>query len=153
MKLTKQDNQMAPWLSPFDSVLDRLNWAYPLNRFLSDFDNEQAGTMTTRVPRTNIQETENSYVLELEMPGLSRENVEVSYENDTLIIKGDKTEKTEKKEEGKGVVRREYHTRFERSFQVHGVDADGIQAKMSDGILAVTLPKSRERLGRKIDVS
>ena len=107
----------------------------------------------TRVPRANIQETENAYILELEMPGLSREDVEVSYEKDTLIIKGEKREKTEKKEEGKGVVRREYHSRFERSFQVHGVDTEGIQAKMENGTLAVTLPKSRERLGRKISVS
>ena len=153
MKLTKQENQMTPYVSPFDAIFDRLNWAYPLNRLFSEYDNEQAGAMSTRVPRTNIQETENAYVLDLEMAGLSREDVEVSYENDTLIIKGEKREKTEKKEDGKGVVRREYHTRFERTFQVHGVDPEGIQAKMENGILDVTLPKSRERLGRKINVS
>ena len=57
-------------------------------------------------------------------------------------------------EEEKGVVRREYQSmRYERSFNVHGVDRDNVSAKMENGILYVTLPKSPERLGRKIDVS
>lgn len=148
MKVIKHENQV----SPFDALFDR-TWGLPaLNRIFSDFENETG--LSTRTPRTNIQETDNAYILELEMPGLSRGDVEVSYENDTLIIKGEKTVNEDKKEDGgKGVVRREYHTRFERSFTVHGVDADQISAKMENGILGVTLPKSRERLGRKIDVS
>jgi HSP20 family protein len=152
MKFIKQDNQVQPYVSPFD-VFDRLNWGFPLNRIFSDVDNEQAGASSTRVPRTNVQETDNAYVVELEMPGLSRDEVEVSYENDTLIVRGEKINKTEQKDEGKGVVRREYHSRFERTFTVHGIDSEGISAKMENGILFVTLPKSRERMGRKISVS
>lgn len=151
MKVIKHDNQVSPYVSPFDTIFDRLNWGLPaLNRVFSDFENETG--MSTRTPRTNIQETDNAYVLTLEMPGLSREDVEVSFENDTLIVKGDREEKSEKKED-KGVIRREYHTRFERSFNVHGIDPDQVSAKMENGILVVTLPKSRERLGRKISVS
>ena len=151
MKVIKHDNQVSPYVSPFDTIFDRLNWGLPaLNRVFSDFENETG--MSTRTPRTNIQETDNAYVLTLEMPGLSREDVEVSFENDTLIVKGDREEKSEKQED-KGVIRREYHTRFERSFNVHGIDPDQVSAKMENGILLVTLPKSRERLGRKINVS
>ena len=52
------------------------------------------------------------------------------------------------------MVRREYHTaRYERSFNVHGIDRDNVSAKMDSGILYVTLPKSAERMGRNIDVS
>jgi HSP20 family protein len=146
MKVIKHENQV----SPFDALFDR-NWGLPaLNRIFSDFEGETG--LSTRTPRTNIQETDNAYVLELEMPGLSREDVEVSFENDTIIVRGEKQEKTENKEE-KGVIRREYHTRFERSFSVHGIDPDQVSAKMENGILLVTLPKSRERLGRKISVS
>ena len=152
MKVIKHENQVSPYLSPFDSLFDRLNWGLQaLNRVFSDFENE-TGSLATRLPRTNIQETDNAYVLTLEMPGLSREDVEVTFENETLIVKGETREKTEQKEE-KGVVRREYHSRFERSFNVHGIDPDNVSAKMENGILVVTLPKSRERLGRKISVS
>ncbi len=151
MKVIKHDNQIAPYASPIDAIFDRLNWP-ALNRTFADFENGSAGTLATRMPRTNVQETDNAYLLTLEMPGLSREDVEVSYEKDTVVVKGEKQEKSEKNEE-KGVVRREYHTRFERSFNVHGIDAEQVSAKMENGILVVTLPKSRERLGRKIDVS
>jgi HSP20 family protein len=153
MKVIQHENQVAPYVSPLETIFERLNWGVPtLRRAFSDFENEVAGTLTTRMPRTNVQETDSAYVLSLEMPGLSREDVEVSFENETLIVKGEKREKSEKKEE-KGIVRREYHSRFERSFNVLGIDPDQVSAKMENGILVVSLPKSRERLGRKINVS
>jgi HSP20 family protein len=150
MKLVKHDNQISPYVSPLDAIFERLNWGLPtLDRAFSDFD--EAGPLSTRLPRTNVQETDDAYVLSLEMPGLHKGDVEVNFENDSLIIKGEK--KSETKEE-KGVVRREYRAmRYERSFNVHGVDRDNVSAKMENGILYVTLPKSPERLGRKIDVS
>jgi HSP20 family protein len=152
MKLMKRENQMSPYVSPLDAIFERFNWGLPtLDRMYSDFDDQ--GQLSTRLPRTNVQETEDSYVLALEMPGISKGDVEVNFENDTLIIKGAKEEKRDETAKG-GVVRREYHTmRYERSFNVHGVDRDKVSAKMEDGILYVTLPKSPERLGRKIDVS
>ena len=152
MKVTKRENQLTPYVSPFDALFDRLNWGFPARAF-SDFENEASGSLTTRMPRTNVQETENAYILTLEMPGLSREDVEVSYEGETLIVKGESREKTEEKEAKGGVVRREYHSKFERTFNVYGIDPDQVSAKMENGILVVTLPKSRERLGRKISVS
>lgn len=148
MKLIKREDQMSPYASPLDAIFERLNWGLPT---LDHFNDN--GQLSTRLPRTNVQETDNAYVLELEMPGLAKSDVEVNYENDTLIIKGEKQETTESKEKG-GVVRREYHTaRYERSFNVHGIDRDNVSAKMDNGILYVTLPKSAERMGRKIDVS
>jgi HSP20 family protein len=152
MKMMKRENQISPYVSPLDAIFERLNWGLPtLDRVFSDFDEQ--GQLSTRLPRTNVQETNDAYVLQLEMPGLSKGDVEVNFENDTLIVKGEKKEQTEDKEKS-GVVRREYHTtRYERSFNVHGVDRDQVSAKMEDGILFVTLPKSVERLGRKIDVS
>ena len=152
MKVTKHENQISPYVSPFDSLFDRLNWGFP-SRAFSDFESESAGALTTRMPRTNVQETDNAYVLTLEMPGLSREDVEVSYEGETLIVKGEKHEKKEDREAKNGVVRREYHSKFERTFNVYGIDPDQVSAKMENGILVVTLPKSRDRLGRKINVS
>jgi HSP20 family protein len=152
MKLMKYENQISPFVSPLDTIFERLNWGLPtLDRVFPDLEKE-GGPLSTRLPRTNVQEVDDAYILSLEMPGLSREDVEVNFENDTLIIKGDR--KTETKDrENKGVVRREYHSmRYERSFNVHGVDRDKVSARMEDGILRVTLPKSAERMGRKVDV-
>jgi HSP20 family protein len=109
-----------------------------------------------RLPRTNIEEKENGYVFKLEMPGLSKKDIEVSVEDDKLTVKGERTEeKAEKNGEGDRVLRREIRsTRFERSFSLgNEIDQENIKARMEDGVLTVTLAKKAEKLGRKVDVS
>jgi HSP20 family protein len=104
-----------------------------------------------RLPRTNIEENDDGYTLTMEMPGLAKKDVEVSVEKDTLTVKGEKSEKTEEKD---GWLRREIRSSsFERSFSLGSeVGAENIKAKMSDGILVITLPKVAEKVGRKVDV-
>lgn len=149
MKITKY---VAP-VSPLDAVFDRLGFGLPqIDRYFGDAnDAAEEGWSAVRLPRTNIRETDDSYLFTMEMPGLSRQNVEVNIEGDTLVVKGEKTEQSE----DKGLLRREYRaTRFERTFTVgNAIDRDNVKAKMEDGILTVTLPKSAEKVGRKIDVA
>jgi HSP20 family protein len=104
-----------------------------------------------RLPRTNIEETEKEFVFTMEMPGLTKKDVEVSVENETLTVSG---EKKVEKEEKKGWLRREIRSmRFERSFSLgNEVDLEKITAKMEDGVLFITLPKKTEKVGRKVDV-
>ena len=104
-----------------------------------------------RIPRTNIEEIEGNFVFTMEMPGIAKKDVEVSIENDTLTVSG---EKTVEKEEKKGWLRREIRsTKFERSFSLgNEVDLEKITAKMEDGILTITLPKKMDKIGRKVDV-
>lgn len=149
MKITKY---VAP-VSPLDAVLDRVGWGLPaLDRFFGDVNGvSEEGWTAVRSPRTNVHETDDSFVFTMELPGLGRQNVEVNIEGDTLVVKGEKSEQSEEK----GILRREFRaTRFERSFNVgNGIDRDRVKAKMEDGILTVTLPKSPEKVGRKIDVA
>jgi HSP20 family molecular chaperone IbpA len=109
-----------------------------------------------RLPRTNIEEKENSYEFRLEMPGLSKKDIEVSLEDGKLTVKGGRTgEKSEKNGNGDKILRREIRsTRFERSFSLgNEIDQENIKARMEDGVLTVTLAKKAEKLGRKVDVS
>lgn len=148
MKITKY---VAP-VSPLDAVFDRLGFGLPaIDRFFGDVAATEEGWAAVRLPRTNVHETEDAYVFTMEMPGLSRQNVEVNIEGDTLVVKGEKSEQSEEK----GLLRREYRaSRFERTFTVgDAIDRERVKAKMEDGILTVTLPKSPEKVGRKIDVA
>lgn len=109
-----------------------------------------------RLPRTNIEEKENGYVFTLEMPGVSKKDIEVSLEDDKLTVKGERTEeKAEKNGDGDRILRREIRsTRFERSFSLGSeIDQENIKARMEDGVLTITLAKKAEKLGRKVDVS
>ncbi len=154
MKVTKYESPLSPLEAALDRwgfpTVERATWGLPLiDRIFTDSNGE--AWSTARLPKTNVAETEDAYLFTIEMPGLKKENVEVNFEGDTLIVKG---ESSEKKEE-KGVIRREYHsTRFERTFGIGpGVDREKVMAKMEDGILTVTLPKSQERIGRKIEIA
>ena len=161
MKVTKY---VTP-ASSLDAVFDRLGFGLPaIDRFFGDFGPANGeGWSAVRVPRTNIHETDSAFVFTMEMPGLSRQDIDVNIEGETLVIKGGKSEqstgpsaeKSPQKSEEKGLLRREYRaTRFERTFHVgNAIDRDQVRAKMEDGILTVTLPKSAEKAGRKIDVA
>ena len=107
-----------------------------------------------RLPRTNVEEKDDSFEFTMEMPGLAKKDVDVSLENDTLVVKGEKVEKSEEKED-KGILRREIRSsKFERSFSLgKHVDQNSIKARMADGILTITVPKKDQEVGRKVDVS
>jgi len=148
MKLTK----CAPVVR--NDFYDRLNWGFPvLQRVLGDLaeTGDANGAAPLRHPRTNILEEENSFVFTMEMPGLTRENVEVQLEDDRLVIKGEAAKETEEK----GMIRREYSSaRFERTFNLGtDIDSEKISAKMENGVLTVTLPKKPEKLGRRVEIA
>lgn len=107
-------------------------------------------------PSVNIIETENSYDLELAVPGFNKENISINVENDVLTIKGET--KTEKEENKKRYTRREFsYSSFTRSFNLNDqVRGDKIGADYKDGILTITIPKKEEAkkgLAREIKIS
>jgi HSP20 family protein len=114
---------------------------------------EVANEEALRLPRTNVEEEDGSYVFTMEMPGLSRKDIEVSIEKDTLTVKGEKMDKSEKKD-GNGFLRREIRSsKFERSFSLgEVVDQENIRAKMVEGVLTITVPKKGDTVGRKVNV-
>lgn len=147
MRLTK----WTP-LTPIDTVFDRMNWGFPaLEKFFEDMTPSE-GSSVLRLPRTNIRETDSDYVFTMEMPGVSKNEVEVHVEGDSLVIKGGHEEE---KHDEKGVIRREFRsTRYERTFTIGtDIDREKIKAGMENGVLTVTLPKSAAKVGRKVEVS
>lgn len=136
----------------FDGLFD--SWNRGLFPALSRSCGVEASDMEAlRLPRTNVEEKEDSYVFTMEMPGLVKKDVEVSLENDTLTVKGERVEKSEEKED-KGFLRREIRSsKFERNFSLgKEVEQENIKARMEDGILTITVPKKDEKVGRRVDV-
>jgi len=101
----------------------------------------------TVVPAMDMTEKENAYEVTAELPGMAESDVEVKLSNGNLSIKGEKREEKEEKDKERHVSERSYGA-FHRLFRLpDDVDADGIEAEFSNGVLTVTLPKSPE--GRK----
>jgi HSP20 family molecular chaperone IbpA len=104
------------------------------------------------VPAADIFETEEALTLMLEMPGVGKNNVDVQIENDVLRVEGTIDYSAYKEVEP---VYTEYNVgHYTRAFTLpNKINRDAITARVEDGVLILTLPKSKEALPRRISVS
>lgn len=134
------------------------NW--DLEDFLTDFglasrrrwheDTERAECAW--LPAVDLSETPEAYVAVVELPGVAKEDVKITWVEDVLTVAGEK--KAEKEEKDRQVYRRErLHGGFTRSFRLPGpVAADRIKAEYRDGVLALTIPKAEEAKPKEIQI-
>ena len=93
--------------------------------------------------RTDIKESEDSYELELEMPGYAKDEIKISLENGYLTVNA---AKQKKEENGKKYLRREISESTSRSYYVGSdVTKEQIKAKFENGMLLLTVPKSNPK--------
>ncbi|SRR6266545_2667236 len=104
-------------------------------------------------PSVDIYENKDQIVLEAELPGMNREDFELSVENNVITLRGER--QFEKKHESDNYhrVERSYGS-FTRSFTLpQTVSADGTTAEYRNGVLRVTLPKREETKARRIEIA
>jgi len=106
------------------------------------------------VPAIDIYETaEKDVVVKADLPGLKREDIKVTFENNVLTIEGERTFETETAREQYHRVERGYGA-FRRTFTLPTtVDAARVEASYQDGLLTVTLPRREESRPRQIHVN
>ncbi len=102
------------------------------------------------VPAVDIEELEDAYVVEAEVPGVKREDVNIEVSGNELTISGEI-----KVREREGIIRRRTRRVGEFEFRVvlpNEVNAEGIDAKLNDGVLTVRIPKAKSAQRRRIEV-
>lgn len=110
-----------------------------------------AQTMSYTTPLANIRETKDGYVLEAEMPGVTKDGLEVTIENGELSIVGRRAAVTEP---GRSVYRESRGFDYRRVFELDpSIDSKKITAKIEQGVLMLNLPKAESVKPRKITVS
>lgn len=132
MNLIKFKRENDLFDSAFKSILDS-----PL------FSSEITDPASFR-PRTRITENKDNFFINLEMPGIPKENVKIEVENNLLSVKGEK--KAEHKSEDTNLVMNEIvYGEFCRTFNLSkDIKVDSIEAEFKDGLLVITLPKVEE---------
>ncbi len=103
--------------------------------------------------RADIRENEKEYVVDIEMPGVKKEDIKLDLRDDVLTVSIDRKE--EVNEDKENYIRRERrYGSLSRSFYVENIRAENVKAKYTDGILTVTLPKETDtkRTSHKIDI-
>ncbi len=129
-----------------------------LNRDMFDWANGNFSVTNTTLPAVNIKETEKSFEVEVAAPGMQKDNFKVELENNLLTISSEKKEE-HKEKEGEKFTKREFsYQSFQRSFTLPQglVEEDKIEAKYSDGVLHLIIPKSeraKKKMARTIKIS
>jgi len=116
----------------------------------SESRNQTERTPQYVAPGVNICETKDGYLLEAEMPGVSKEGLEITLEGNEITIVGHRNHKSP----GGNLLFRESHTAdFRRVFELDpAIDTSKIVARMDQGVLRLTLPKSEKVKPRLIKV-
>ncbi|MGZ8289069.1 MAG: Hsp20/alpha crystallin family protein [Telluria sp.] len=113
----------------------------------------QRGTEGIATPRLNVTETEKSFEVEAEMPGVKKEDVKVSVENQRVTIEGECKRESERRE-GENVVYSERSaSRYMRSFTLPSdVDEAAAAAHLENGVLTLSLPKKKSAAATRLTV-
>ncbi|MCA1583383.1 MAG: Hsp20/alpha crystallin family protein [Acidobacteria bacterium] len=131
---------------------DRMNRLFHDAHGWSRRDEDALSTRGSWVPPVDIYEQDGALVLKAELPDMRREDIELSVENSTLTLRGERTVSADVKQESFHRIERAYGS-FDRSFTLPAaVDVTKIAAEYKDGVLSVRLPLREEAKARTIKV-
>jgi len=137
-----------PWTLARDlhQEIDRL--------FRSRLQDDDAGDLTTAdwIPSVDIKEAQDRYLLHVDLPGVEPDSIEITMQDGTLTIRGQRV--TEAREEEDGFCRVERVSgQFIRRFSLpETVDADRIEAESRHGVLALAIPKMAKAEPKRISI-
>ncbi|MGZ4186213.1 MAG: Hsp20/alpha crystallin family protein [Solirubrobacteraceae bacterium] len=123
-----------------------------MNRFFNTFGNGGA-VMRRWSPAMDVVESEDNYVLRVDLPGVSEGDVKIELDDNVLTISGERKSAHKDTKEGYYRVERAYGS-FSRMLTLpEGVDADSISANFDRGVLEVKIPKPEQRKPRRVEIS
>lgn len=103
--------------------------------------------------RTDIRESEQAYLIEAEMPGFKKEEIDIDYASPYLTIKAVRKEENSEENKDHQVVRRERrYGEYVRRFYVQDIADDEIRASLKDGLLTLSVPKRQKSQGKRIEI-
>jgi len=126
------------------TIQERMNRLFDQTLSKTRTEDEEGLTASTWSPAVDIYETADSIVLKAELPGLSRENIDIQVRDNTLTLKGERKFEREVKDENYLRIERSYGA-FQRGFSLPAViQQDKIKATFKEGVLEVSMPKAEE---------
>jgi HSP20 family protein len=139
------------WLDPID-LLDEMQTdlsrllgaplgAWPFGRPL-----RRMGQVSgTAAPRMDVFERDNNLVVKAELPGVKKEDIDLSIEGGDLVLQAERREEREIKDENWYRMERSYGSLYRRLPLPEGVETERINASLNEGVLEVTIPKAKEK--------
>lgn len=111
-------------------------------------------TQIPTYPDTDIKRVDNAFVVQIDVPGYDKNNIDISYENDVLSVSGTVNEENETKEDEKYFVKERRMKSFSKKWILKNTTSKGITAKCENGVLTIKVPlrESEEKTENKIKI-
>lgn len=140
-----------------DPIREMLSWNRAIDRMLNNFYDD--GELTYGEPLSlsmplDVMENDDEYVVKANVAGINPEDIEITFTDNNLSIKGEVSdEREEKGEEGRYHLRERRYGTFSRTISMPGtVDVNAIEAETTNGVLQIHLPKKEEVKPRRIEI-
>jgi HSP20 family protein len=148
LPVRQQNTEPARW----DPMADVQSLASQLGQLFEGWDDLPSllGGDGAFLPQADVTETDDAYVVEIELPGVNKEDIDIALSGRRLLVTGER-----KEEERTGILRRRTRRvgRFRYEVLLPGaVDEDGVQASLEDGVLTLRVPKASTERPRRIEV-
>ncbi len=147
-------NMISKWnpYTEMDRLQDRMLRAMGLGSSAESADGNTQLSRADWAPAVDITEDEREYLIKAELPEIAKDDVKVTVDNGTLILRGERRLEKEEKNHKVHRIERSYGT-FQRSFALpDDTDSAAVSADFKEGVLYVHLPKSEEKKPKQIEV-
>ena len=105
------------------------------------------------MPAIDVSEKEGVYLVKAELPGVARENLDVTINDGVLTIKAERKEKKKDEKDDRVIRQERYYGKFVRSLRLGSdIDEGRVEAQYEDGVLKLSLPKTADVKPRKVDI-
>lgn len=145
-----QSPELSGWTS-FDrlaSLRDEFNRLFDFS-----LPSRDTGLFSGWSPSLDVYDDKDSLVVTVELPGLKKEDIAISFHDGSLTVSGERKHEVEQKKSGSTFRSERYFGKFQRTVSLPArVDVGNVKAAYKDGILTVTLPKAEEAKPRQIEV-
>ncbi|MBU7218794.1 Hsp20/alpha crystallin family protein [Staphylococcus gallinarum] len=96
-------------------------------------------------PNTDIKETSSEYILDIDLPGIEKENISLDYQGETLYIEAKQSDENNETDQEGNIIRQERNTAYiNRTYTLPNVDENNINAKYTNGVLHLNLKKNKQ---------
>ena len=144
---------LSPWSPAKSSMSPDLVRGNFIGSFLEDFFNNSFMAGFSSPMRTDIKESQDDYVLEIEMPGYVKEDIRVECMDGRITVSAHHLHQRD--EEQQNYIRQErHHGKVSRSYSFDDIDEEMVRAEYKEGILKITVPKLKEsmQLRKQLDI-
>ena len=139
-------------ISEFEDMMNRYNRMFGLARTNGEQEGKDLFSRSDWAPAVDIKETPEAFVVEAELPGMSKDDVKVTVHEGVLTIQGERKSEEETKDKKLHRIERFYGSFMRRFTLPDNVDENSVKANFKDGMLTLTLQKAEPKEPKAIEV-